>query len=159
MDYSNDYSEDDSTDEIARLGYLKWDPKFDLVYGTEKPYEMNMERPEWFPRTNMEMELGPEEKIHDIRTAKRTFSLDDNGFAYRHDPLATKNWDKLTVEREYLPSVERMMQAEFGDEAIVKIFQWRVRLVQLWNSSQLIVEVTFKRSIQDRISCWQSSPC
>jgi hypothetical protein len=114
------------TNQIARLEYLKWDPKFDLVYGTEKPYEMNMQRPEGFPRTNMETELGPEEVIHDIRASHCPFSLDEHGFAYRRNPMEVANWEKLDVERDYLPSIERMLQAEFGDNAVIKVFQWRV---------------------------------
>jgi hypothetical protein len=89
---------------------------------------MNMARPEGFPRTNMELELGPEERIRDIRASQGTFSLDDNGFAYRHHRLTTKVWDESTIEREYLPSIEHMMQAEMGEGAVVKVFQWRVCL-------------------------------
>jgi hypothetical protein len=114
------------SNEQARLEYLKWDPKFDILTGTEKPYQLLMNKPKEFPRKNFDAQIGPEETIADIRPTKQAYNLDDHGFAVRDHPISIDCWNITSVKNNYLPSIEALLQKEFGPYVQVKIFDWRV---------------------------------
>ncbi|KAH8592065.1 hypothetical protein B0O99DRAFT_718249 [Bisporella sp. PMI_857] len=116
-------------DETAQLVYLKWDEKFDRIHGSEKPYEMRLKSPPAnIPETNMESTLGPEEIMHNMREHDlKNFSLDDHGFAHRDYPLNIPNWNKYSIEGVYLPAICDLLRQEFGGDAEIKVFDWRLR--------------------------------
>jgi hypothetical protein len=115
------------SNERARLEYLKWDPKFDILTGTEKPYQLLMNKPKEFPRKNFDAEIGPEETIADIRLTKQAYNLDNHGFAVRDHPISIDCWNINAVKNNYLPSIEALLLKEFGPSVHVQIFDWRVR--------------------------------
>ncbi|KAK1750107.1 hypothetical protein QBC47DRAFT_124929 [Echria macrotheca] len=113
-------------DETARLNYLVWKDDF----RTEKPYEILSAIPKGFPKTNFVVKPGPHDEImHDIRGRDTEFTLDANGFEIRQHALdlAPETFDNAeTIEREYLPMVEALLQ-EVDPGAEVYIFDWRMR--------------------------------
>jgi hypothetical protein len=123
--------------ETAQLVYLKWDEKFDRIHGSEKPYEMRLKSPPAnIPETNMESTLGPEEIMHNMREHDlENFSLDDHGFTHRDYPLNIPNWNKYSIEEVYLPAICDLLRQEFGGDAEIKVFDWRVCSAAAWNGT------------------------
>lgn len=108
--------------ERVQLRYIQWDNAFLKI----KPYELLIDRPPDYPRTNFRIEPEPAEIIHDIRGHEDNYTLDANGFAIRQHAMTLTSFDRETVESEYFAQLEALLRSEVDDVGEVFFFDWRV---------------------------------
>jgi hypothetical protein len=111
----------------TQLCYIQWQDDF----RTQKPYQMLMDVPEGFPKSNFSVSPEPEQIIHDLRGQETDFSLDDHGFCVENDMQEDLDWNRETVESEYFSQVEAILKRAIGPDIRVHIFDWRVRGVHV----------------------------
>lgn len=111
---------------VGRFRYLKWEDAFLKA----KPYFINVDVPasaKDMPQSNISFDTGPEEKVWDMRPNQDTFNLDDHGFVIIRQGLQLDSIDPETVETQYLPSLEALLQDALGQDCEIIWFDWRVR--------------------------------
>lgn len=106
----------------GRFGYFQWSDKFN----SEKPYYLYMDAPKGFPTSNFSTVPGPAETVHDLNQRNEEFNLDDQGFMVVRQSLCVKNFDQESVEKVYLPSLEKVLRGVVGQDAEIVWFDWRV---------------------------------
>ena len=113
------------------LKFLKWQ----TLYETEKPFQIFINIPPDAPdqRTTNLVYEDVATTITDVRSLpeEERPGLDRMGFKYVKDKLeGVVDWENSeSVERGYLPGVERLVRRELGMEGKggrVEIFDWRV---------------------------------
>ncbi|OAR01684.1 hypothetical protein LLEC1_02191 [Akanthomyces lecanii] len=112
-----------TSDQVARLNYIKWRD----VFRTEKPYEVLFSVPQGRERQNFDLEAGPEQIIHAARGHESQFNLDSHGFEFRRQPMELELFTRERIESRYFASVRSILQEAVGDDAEVVIFDWRLR--------------------------------
>ncbi|KAJ5805664.1 uncharacterized protein N7503_003266 [Penicillium pulvis] len=111
-------------DQRAQLRYFQWSPEF---YKT-KPYELLLDNiPDDFPVTNFETSPEEAEVIQDLRGMEQSFTLEDHGFCIAKQRLDIPVFDQDTIEKVYLPQVERLLKGMMPDIQDLFIFDWRLR--------------------------------
>ena len=121
---STDQSNPASRDVQVQLQYLKNDPLYDTV----KPVQIV---PEWLDlpkRSNVLLESGPSETIHDVRGREADFSLDGNGFQYVHAPTEFKEWSSQpAIGKMHLPELESLLRKEVDGADEIMFYDARLR--------------------------------
>lgn len=100
------------------------------LYEKEKPYQILIDIPEdaGDRRYNNIKFEQKEQTFRNVRGHERSFDLDDHGFTYRSHDFNFDNYEhRQSVERVYLPKVERFLKAEVEGIDKVFFFDWRVR--------------------------------
>ncbi|KAM5343508.1 hypothetical protein ACJ41O_012045 [Fusarium nematophilum] len=110
-------------DARAQFAYFQWSEKFN----EEKPYYLYMDPPKGLPTSNFSMLQGAAELVHDLSQNAQDFNLDDHGFMVAQQSLCVDKFDQETVERDYLPSLEKVIRDAVGQEAEIVWFDWRTR--------------------------------
>ncbi|KAK1753163.1 methyltransferase CmcJ [Echria macrotheca] len=114
-------------DEIATIRYAKPLP----LFKKEKPFTIlsNLNAGENDPRrTNVELEDGEEQVIHDIRGREAEFSLDTHGFQVAHHTTSVRKWNSARdIEEQYFGEVADLLRREMSSITEIHIFDWRLR--------------------------------
>ena len=97
----------------VQLMYLKDDP----LYRTAKPIQVTPFFADRQKKTNVKLEPGSPEILHDVRglggQALGDFSLDQHGFKYVKAPTAFRNWSSQPdIAAQYLPELENLLRSE-----------------------------------------------
>lgn len=113
--------------ETVNLNYFQWKD----LFLTEKPYQVLMDVHEEFPASNFKFEPAAAQTIQDIRGREASFNLDEHAFTVIRHPLNIEQWNleqwnRETVEKKYLPQVEKMLRNKIRDVSDVVFFDWRV---------------------------------
>ena len=114
-----------SGDVQASLSFLHWQD----LYEREKPFQIFIDIPEDAEDQRDTNLIFKQERltIVDIRGLATNFSLDDNGFIYRHHEMGHVDFSsRKAVDQNYLPQVEKLLRKELEEVDRVFIFDWRV---------------------------------
>ncbi|KAI1408034.1 putative 7 alpha-cephem-methoxylase [Hypoxylon sp. FL1857] len=111
------------TDALAQFNYFQWKP----IFLNEKPYYLYTDPPEGCPNANFSTAPGATETVHDIRGREQKFNLDDHGFALRHQEFPIEIVTDVTIQKQYLPSLEVMIRELLQEECEIFWFDWRTR--------------------------------
>lgn len=111
-------------DVRVQLQYLKDDPLYDTV----KPKQIV---PEWQDReklTNVRLQAGPLESMHDVRGRESDFSLDEHGFKYVHAPTSFSDWSSQpAIGKVHLPELEALLRKEVNGADEILFYDARLR--------------------------------
>ena len=114
-----------SQDITTNLNFLRWQK----LYEEEKPFQIFINLPEDAEdqrTTNLVFEKVSL-RIHDVRGRARDFSLDTNGFMYRQHTAKTTNFlDRQSIDENYLPDIQALLQQEVEGADRIVFFDWRV---------------------------------
>ncbi len=108
------------------LSYFDFLPRHE----TEKPYKILINLPEaaqHIPRSNLAFK-DHECYIEDARGREEDFTLNKDGFTWRHHQTAVEDLrNRDEIELKYLPETARFIRQNIeGDIRRVHIFDWRV---------------------------------
>jgi len=113
-----------SKDIQVRLQYLANDPLYEHV----KPLQITPNYADKERRTNVKLEEGPLETLHDVSDRFEEFTLDGNGFQYVHAPTHFKEWtSQPEIGRVYLKELEELLRCEIGGCDEVLFYDARIR--------------------------------
>jgi hypothetical protein len=113
-----------ATSVQSSVFFLKRKP----LYETERVYELDIEPPPGFPRTNMEHEKVNDVVIEDIRGQEQNFTFCNNGFSLinLNGGITYEDFnDADKIEKIYLKNVASKIKSELG-AARVQIFDYNV---------------------------------
>lgn len=106
--------------------FLQWQD----LYEIERPFQIFIDIPK-DAKDQRDTNLVFEKvscKIEDVRDGVHNLSLDGNGFIYRrHATNVTDFTNRMTVDRNYLPEIEKFLKDELDGVDRVFFFDWRVR--------------------------------
>lgn len=113
-----------SKDIQVRLQYLADDPLYDHV----KPLQVTPNYADKERRTNVKLEEGPVETLHDVRDRIEDFTLDGNGFQYVHAPTQFTEWtSQPKIGQLYLKELQDLLQREVDGCDEVLFYDARIR--------------------------------
>jgi hypothetical protein len=117
-----------SSDVQVQLMYLKNDP----IYQHVKPIQITPNFADKDHRTNVRLEPGPAETLHDVRGhggyELGDFTLDDNGFQYVKAPTSFTQWtSQPAIGQYYLPELEELLKREVDGCDEVMFYDARIR--------------------------------
>ncbi|KAK0881712.1 hypothetical protein LTR87_004488 [Friedmanniomyces endolithicus] len=112
----------------VQLTYLKDDP----LYKTVKPLQVTPNFADTAHKTNVQLEPGQLETLHDVRDIGGKplgdFTLDDHGFKYVNAPTAFKDWDSQPkIAQAYLPELEALLRREIDSCDEILFYDARIR--------------------------------
>ncbi|KAK1086125.1 hypothetical protein LTR33_001720 [Friedmanniomyces endolithicus] len=112
----------------VQLTYLKDDP----LYKTVKPLQVTPNFADTAHKTNVQLEPGQPETLHDVRDLGGKplgdFTLDDHGFKYVNAPTAFKDWDSQPkIAQAYLPELEALLRREIDGCDEILFYDARIR--------------------------------
>ena len=114
-----------SRDLEVSLSFLQWQD----LYETEKPFQIFINIPEDAQDqrdTNLVFKRVPL-TVHDVRGISPNFTLDTNGFIYRHHTFKPTDFShRPSVEQTYLPQIEQLLKTEVDGADRIFFFDWRV---------------------------------
>lgn len=120
-----------STIAISDLWFLERN----VIYDTEKVYELKYDPPQGLPKSNMKLEKKPAISIQDIRGNERNYSFERNGFTIMNigNNMAIDEYeDEGKLKENYFPklafAVRDLLKADR-----VQIFDYVVGRVE-WKS-------------------------
>ena len=113
--------------EEAVLNYLDWQD----VYAKEKPFQLFSVVPNSGlaeeRTTNLVFKEGQLELICDVRGEESSYSLDEQGFAFRAYPTSLRDFsNRENIENVYLSEMEDLLKREVENVDKVYFFDWRV---------------------------------
>lgn len=128
---SNDTVESDTgcekkptNDVQVQLHYLK----DDALYKNTKPLQIVPEWRDTERMTNVQLEAGPKETLHDVRGHEGNFSLDAHGFKYVYAPTTFKDWSSQPeIGRVHLPELENLLRKEVKGADEILFYDARLR--------------------------------
>lgn len=108
----------------GRLYYLA-----DLeIYKHQKPIQITPGFADDQHASNVKLEPGPKEIIHDVRGHEHEFTLEENGFKYVNHPTKVTDFNsKEQIETDYLRECERLLKREVKNVDEVVFFDARRR--------------------------------
>lgn len=113
-----------SRDVQVRLQYLKDDP----IYLKQKPLQITPNFLDTEGRTNVRLEPGELETIHDVRGREAEFTLDANGFQYVKAPTTFQDWSSQpAIAQQYLPELEKVLRREVDGCDEIMFYDARIR--------------------------------
>lgn len=142
-------------DVTTQFSYFQWKD----LYKKEKPYYLYIDHPEDMPRANFETSHGPVETVRNLRGLENQFNLDDNGFTVKHQQFSLEVINQETVTKQYLPSLEKLINETIGEDCEIVWFDWRVRPCPSKFQRlglNLIFAVPNERQDEDRVCSWHS---
>ncbi|KAK0309595.1 hypothetical protein LTR82_015083 [Friedmanniomyces endolithicus] len=112
----------------VQLTYLKDDP----LYKTVKPLQVTPNFADTAHKTNVQLEPGQPETLHDVRDISGKplgdFTLDNHGFEYVNAPTAFKDWDSQPkIAQAYLPELEALLRREIDGCDEILFYDARIR--------------------------------
>ena len=111
-------------DVRVRLHYLKADP----LYDTTTPKQIVPEWQDLKQESNVKLEAGPEERLHDVRGHEKDFTLDEHGFQYVHAPTSFKDWSSQPeIGRVHLHELEGLLRKEVDGADEILFYDARLR--------------------------------
>lgn len=114
----------EAKDICVQLQYLKDDPLYDTI----KPLQIVPDWADTEGRTNVRLEAGLPETIHDVRGSGKTFSLDINGFSYIKAPTTFIDWaSQQKIGSDHLPELEQLLRREVDGCDEILFYDARLR--------------------------------
>ncbi|KAK1811891.1 hypothetical protein LTR12_013734 [Friedmanniomyces endolithicus] len=112
----------------VQLTYLKDNP----LYKTVKPLQVTPNFADTAHKTNVQLEPGQLETLHDVRDIGGKplgdFTLDNHGFKYVNAPTAFKDWDSQPkIAQAYLPELEALLRREIDGCDEILFYDARIR--------------------------------
>ncbi|KAK1068381.1 hypothetical protein LTR74_005670 [Friedmanniomyces endolithicus] len=112
----------------VQLTYLKDDP----LYKTVKPLQVTPNFADTAHKTNVQLEPGQPETLHDVRDIGGKplgdFTVDNHGFKYVNAPTAFKDWDSQPkIAQAYLPELEALLRREIDGCDEILFYDARIR--------------------------------
>jgi hypothetical protein len=106
-----------ATDVLTELVFLRKESKHD----TEKPYKLQYDPGEGLPRSNCINEAAKDITIQDIRGREHQFSLEKEGFVYRHMQSSLKPeefYDENRVKKVYYKELQDLLMKTLGAKRV-----------------------------------------
>ena len=121
------YPMPEPSNEQAVLNYLNWQD----VYAKEKPFQLFSVLPssslDGERTTNLVFKEGQVEFIRDVRGEESSYSLNDQGFAFRVYPTGLRDFSvRGNIENVYLSEMEDLLKREVEGVDKIYFFDWRV---------------------------------
>jgi hypothetical protein len=109
---------------VSKVKYLQWQK----LYERERPFNVLIDilKDAVDPRWNNLVFEEKDTVFEDISTKPADFNLEDHDFYFqRHDHTFNAFEDQKTIEKQYLPEVERFIRQYVPDADRVHFFDWR----------------------------------
>src|ERR1700761_5500824 len=106
-----------AVDVLTELVFLRKESK----HSTEKPYKLQYDPGEGLPRSNCINEATTNITIRDIRGRENQFTLEREGFSYRHmkSSLAPEEfYHEERVKKVYYPELQHLLMETLGAKRV-----------------------------------------